>query len=191
MLPGWGGDEEALSIAAWMCGEAISIFDGHVAHLYRAKQPWNVPSLTPVALSRSALVQAFVMECGSRSELMQHLRRNNITMPDKHPLQAEIDRVKTAMLKQDRTFKDWRREVCNQDGMYQAKQDGDEKQQRVQNPVVMRKPIRCPHCHTGHDNNLKVVNKYPNGRRRHICPMCRMPFISAPPNLEQVVVIPV
>jgi len=191
MLAGWGGDEEALSIAAWMSGEEISVFDGHVAHLYRARQPWNVPSMTPVALSRSALVQAFVMECGSRSELMQHLRRNNITMPEKHPMQAEIDRVKTAMLKQRRTFKDWRREVCNQDGVYQAKQDGDEKQQRVQNPVVVRKPIECPHCGAQHDHDLPVENTYHNGqRRRHICPVCRLPFQTAPlVSVPQVVAI--
>ena len=188
MLPGWGGDEEALSIAAWMCGEAISIFDGHVSHLYRAKQPWNVPSLTPVALSRVSLVQAFVMECGSRGELMQHIRRNSIVIPDKHPLQVEIDRVKAAMLKQVRTFKDWRREVCDREEVYQETPESEEKKTRIQNPIAVRAGITCPHCHTTHDS-IAPQNCYPNGNKRHICPACRNPFVSIPPKSRQIMAI--
>lgn len=187
MLAGWGGDEEALSIAAWLCGEEISVFDGHVAHLYRASLPWAAPSMVPVILSRAALVQAFVMECGARGELMQHLRRNNIAMPERHPLQAEIDRVKAAMLKQRRTFKAWMDAVCGRDQVSGPIQP-EPKKTRVQNPVVVRHGITCPHCHDTHDK-LPPQNCYPNGNKRHICPTCKLPFVSIPPRQPSIVSI--
>lgn len=174
MLAGWGGDEEALSIAAWICGEEIRVIESHVAHLYRARQPWAVPSMTPIILSRAALVNAFVIEHVARGELMHHLRKNNVPMPDKHPLQAEIDRVKTSMLKQRRSFEDWRTEAC---GREDVEPGSERKKPKVQNPIVTRKAIECPHCGSQHDHNLKVENTYQNGqRRRHICPVCHLPF---------------
>lgn len=181
MLAGWGGDEEALSIAAWLCGEPISVFDGHVARPIAAGLPWPAPSAVPMVESRAALVKAFVIEYNARNELMYHLRLNKVTVPGPLSLQAEVDRVKVAMLKQAVSFEDWRRVVYGTAAAGEARKPG-QPLAKISNPTVMRKGITCPHCGTFHEVGLTmgVVNVYPNGNRRHICPVCHLPFISLP-----------
>ena len=52
----------------------------------------------------------------------------------------------------------------------------------VTNKVTTMPPVRCPHCGVEHDPKRRDVNHtYPNGRRRHFCPTCGMPFVSIPP----------
>ena len=187
-LPGWGCDEEALSIAAWCSGTTPEVLDGHVAHRWRARPPWNISSAeaADVFHSRCSLVQAVVSEVGARRELLAWAAaQNNAPIP---PMSPETDRFRMAMLRQPRSWLEWRAAVCESDEI-----DGVQEKKpavavnrpiirapQVSNPAVTRHGITCPHCHEVFDtlDSASVTNTYPNGNRRHICPMCKNPFVS-------------
>ena len=44
------------------------------------------------------------------------------------------------------------------------------------NKVTVDPGIKCPHCQHKYDH--KVLNTYPNGKRRRACGGCGKPFIS-------------
>ena len=50
-LPAWGCDEEALSISAWLSGHEPRVYDGRVAHRWRAKTPWTAAARPGMTIS--------------------------------------------------------------------------------------------------------------------------------------------
>ena len=180
MLPGWGGDEEALSIAAWMSGHTPEVIDGHVAHLWRASPPWMVTTQEAQAaqMSRRAIICSVVSEVGARRELLAWCGyQAAVETP-------EITRFRAALLKLPRKWGQWRDSVCEPEEI-DGKQikvpevavDRPVKQAtHVTNPVVIVPGIKCPHCASVHAD-LPVEHSYANSRR-HKCPVCGNPFIS-------------
>ena len=102
-LPAWGCDEEALSITAWLSGAWPRVFDGCVAHRWRARTPW--PSAArPIAISRAALISAVVADHGERSALLAY--------QGVQPLEStEVQRWRAALAQQPRTWAQWVKEV--------------------------------------------------------------------------------
>jgi len=122
-LPGWGCDEEALSISAWMAGVPIECTGDKAAHLYRAKTPWQV---TPqehanVHASRMALIHAVVSEIGARKEL-EAWQRSWVAEGVKSCDSAEAERWRLALLKLPRKWREWLATVCEPDEI-NGKQD--------------------------------------------------------------------
>jgi len=107
-LPGWGGDEEALSITAWLSGHAPRVFDGRVAHRWRARAPWKLTEAEHIAIryvSRAAIIGAVVSDPADAKELLKWQGAQPYTSP-------EVERWRKALLKQPRSWKDWKREVA-------------------------------------------------------------------------------
>jgi hypothetical protein len=71
-LPGWGCDEEALSIAAWLSGFQPTVFDGRVAHRWRDKTPWTLSKAETLNVhrSRASLIHAVVPSAKEQAALM-------------------------------------------------------------------------------------------------------------------------
>ena len=187
MLRAWGCDEEALSIAAWMTGQKIAVADQHVAHLYRARPPFTVTERDErmVRENRAALCQAFIVEANARREQIAWAMRGlGMMQPATLAAHDDIERVRLAMLRAPRSFEQWRREVCEPEiiggNQAAAAPASSTPRRHIANPVVPRYGIRCGHCQTVHDYGLAVQNTYPNGNRRHICPVCSLPFVSVP-----------
>jgi hypothetical protein len=179
MLPGWGGDEEALSIAAWQMGHDPQVIDAHVAHHWRPRPPWQPTpeELAAVKASRAALVSAFVPDPAERADLHAWQGTRDIDS-------AEVKRVRNAMyLRSFRTWDDFKAMLTTHNGkVEEMKRKAKQVVQRKpyqQNIVVPMHGVKCVHCATVHDpKRLHVTNTYPNGNRRHICPSCNRPFIS-------------
>jgi hypothetical protein len=185
-LPGWGCDEEALSIASWMSGTTPHCITNQAAHLYRSRPPWNVMSCEHAAVyaGRMALIHAVVTEASARRELESWTRDG---VPEGVPVCAspEAERFRLALLKLPRKWADWRAQVCEPDEL-------DGLQDRAPRPVdapAHRTPVRqlvtqligvkCTHCQSVHDPiKIKVAQTYPNGNRRHKCDICGNYFIS-------------
>jgi hypothetical protein len=118
-LPGWGCDEELLSIAAWLSGHMPEVYDGKVAHRWRNRVPWRKTGDEVGAqwTSHMSLIHAVVADPVERAELehwqMDWLRES----PVKAKIRAtpEAERVRVALLKQPRTWAQWRRDVCKCD----------------------------------------------------------------------------
>jgi len=112
-LPGWGGDEEILSIAAWMSGHQPAVFDGDVAHRYRAKTPWK-SSRDQARASRMALIQMVVTDPAER-----HALKEWQTSESSRPIPGfdafAVERVRAALLKLPRTYAQWKAQVCEVD----------------------------------------------------------------------------
>ena len=188
-LSGWGCDEEALSISAWLSGHTPELFDGHVAHRWRARPPWPVPrgEITRQLAGRLALINAVVTEESARRELAEWTRRNDPTV--QLPASPELERWRLALLRQPRKWRDWRVQVCEPDEIEGKQRDCptvtvDRPAQPVhaRNPIVTMPGLACTHCHTVHDPaRLPVTHSYPNGFRRHSCPACGNFFIVRPP----------
>lgn len=108
-LTGWGGDEEALSISAWLSGFDPMIFDGDVAHRYRDSAPWG-SSLTAKEVSaikyesRGALISAVAADWKDKRDLLGWQRSREITTP-------EVIRWHDCLKKQKRTWSQWKEEV--------------------------------------------------------------------------------
>jgi glycosyltransferase involved in cell wall biosynthesis len=113
MLPGWGGDEEALSIAAWISSAPIKVIDGKAAHRYRVKTPWKPTDseFRNVRLSRMALINAFVTNEITRAELKDWQRRG---VPEgiEDIITPEVARVRFAMSNCRRNWEQWYASVC-------------------------------------------------------------------------------
>lgn len=109
ILPCWGGDEEVLSMAAWYSGFQPNVFDGHVAHRWRKAAPWS--SADPEHIldvkyrCRAAIITAFVHDQRDADELL---------MWQGGAYRIENDavlRTRKALLKQPRTWAQWKKEV--------------------------------------------------------------------------------
>ena len=184
-LPGWGCDEEALSISAWLAGAPVECTADRAAHRYRARTPWQVTPQEHAAVhaSRMALVHAVVSEIGARKELEAWQRS---WVPEGIPActSTEGERWRLALLKQPRKWREWLATVCEPEEINGVQAGRPEPTQParakpIPNPVTPLVGVRCVHCQTVHDpHGLKVVNTYPNGNRRHICPVCCNPFVS-------------
>ena len=182
ILRGWGGDEEALSIAAWMTGEEISVHKAEVAHRYRAKVPYAVAPGEQMCrtANRVALCRAFIVDASARTQQIHFAKMATPQNIDHCFRPEEIERLRLAMLKAPRSFEQWRREVCDPSilGGMQSKPAATI---RRTNPVVVEHGISCPHCQTVMpSNSFDVTNSYPNGNRRRICPTCFLPFVTVP-----------
>jgi len=106
-LPGWGCDEEALSISAWMSGHMPAVYDGKVAHKWRARTPWMLTNAEAQAIkdSRAALVTAVVADPEDRAELL--------TWQGAAPYYTqEVERWRDALLTMPGTWADWKRKVA-------------------------------------------------------------------------------
>lgn len=186
MLPGWGGDEEALSIASWFSGVTPRCLPVEVAHRYRARPPWNVMSAEHAAVysGRMALIRAVVTETSARRELEEWTRAG---VPEGVPAaeSPECERFRLALLKQPRKWAEWRAQVCEPeelDGVQTHKPaQVDTPARRTPAPLIVTplSGVRCAHCGSVHDPiRLNVSHTYPNGNRRHKCPACGNYFIS-------------
>lgn len=187
-LPGWGCDEEALSIAAWLSGRPVECLPQTAAHRYRERPPWQVEDAEHAAVhaSRMALIHCVVSELNARRELEAWQRS---WVPEGIPpcTTPEAERFRAALLRQPRTWREWRAQVCEPDeidgrqdaGSARATPQQDRKPAPIPNPVATLYGVECRHCRAVHDpHHLKVSHTYPNGNRRHICPTCRNPFMS-------------
>lgn len=179
ILSGWGCDEQVLSISAWMTGHGVGVFNGHVAHRWRARPPWS-PSrkaIDQVSASRVAMIQAFVSDATDRAELLSwgNLRDQPVT--------KEVERLRMVMLAAPRTWRAWKSEVCEPDELdgrqahRPAPGAGHDRRIHTPNLLVPRIGITCPHCSTSHESP-RVTHVYPGGNKRHICPTCGNPFMS-------------
>ena len=170
-LPGWGGDEEALSISAWLSGHMPQVFDGRVAHRWRERAPWKLTGSENKAIrygSRAAIIGACVADQVDRADLLGWLQSKPV-------MSKEIARWREALLKQPRTWAQWKAEVAV---MPEAGQKAG-KRKNTPNLTTPLHGVVCPHCHSSHDPKcLKVNHTWPNGNRRHKCPKCNRPFIS-------------
>jgi hypothetical protein len=185
-LPGWGCDEEALSISAWLTGVPVECTADKAAHLYRARTPWQVTPAEHAAVhaSRMALIHAVVSEIGARKEL-EAWQRSWVPEGIRPCESADGERWRQALLKLPRKWREWLATVCEPDeinGVQAVRPDAQAQPQRakpIQNPVTPLVGVRCVHCQTVHDpHKLDVTHTYPNGNRRHICPVCGNPFMS-------------
>jgi len=183
-LPGWGCDEESVSIAAWLSGSMPRAIRDLAAHRYRERPPWPVMAdeFSAVHASRMALIHCVVSEINARSELESWQRA---WVPEGIPpcVTPEAERFRLALLKLPRTWRQWRAEVCEPDEI-DGKQEAPATAKAaplppVRNPTTILHGVRCSHCGTQHDpHKLPVTHTYPNGNRRHVCPVCRNPFVS-------------
>lgn len=185
MLPGWGGDEEALSIASWLSGQTPTCLDVEVAHRYRARPPWNTQTaeFSAVRAGRHALINAVVTEITARNELTEWQKRGVCGDPA-FTVSPECERFRLALLELPRKWAEWRAQVCEPeeiDGVQAGKPtpvDTKNPRIKVQNPVIATEGIKCRHCSTVHDPlGLKVQDVYANGNRRFRCPKCGNNFI--------------
>jgi hypothetical protein len=184
-LPGWGCDEEALSISAWLAGRRIECLPTVCAHRYRAKAPWMVTDQEHAAVhaSRMALIRAVVSDCTARSEL-EKWQREWVREGIPACVSPEAERWRLALLKCPRAWRDWRAQVCEPDELDGVQAQPQAKVQparpaQVRNPTTPMHGVKCPHCGTVHDpKRLTVSHTYENGNRRHMCPVCGNPFIS-------------
>lgn len=102
-LPAWGCDEEALSISAWLSGVQPTVFDGHVAHRWRARPPWDKAE-RPILDSRASLISAVVHDTRDIEQLCRHQRCCAYES-------AETARWREALHKLDRTWAQWKATV--------------------------------------------------------------------------------
>lgn len=112
-LPGWGSDEEILSIAAWMSGYQPEVFDGDVAHQYRAKTPWK-GSRDRSRASRMALIHMVVTDPGERYDLKKW-QSSESDRPIPGFDTFAVERVRLALLQLPRTYAQWKAQVCEVD----------------------------------------------------------------------------
>ena len=99
-LPAWGCDEEALSITAWLSGHEPEVFDGDVAHRWRAKAPWN-GAARAINTSRAAMICALVVDPAERADLLAY--------QGVQPIESmEVKRWRNALLRQPRTWGEWK-----------------------------------------------------------------------------------
>jgi len=103
-LPAWGCDEEALSISAWLSGAQPTVFDGKVAHRWRPRPPWKTAA-NPLWTSRAAMISAVAADPADRADLIAWQGCAPI------PASAEVERWRSAMLKQPRTWAQWKMTV--------------------------------------------------------------------------------
>lgn len=102
-LPAWGCDEEALSISAWLSGVQPTVFNGHVAHQWRPRPPWK-SAANPLKQSRAALILATVTDKAEIDDLSAWQGCKPTASP-------AVARWRAALLKQPRTFAQWKATV--------------------------------------------------------------------------------
>jgi hypothetical protein len=174
-LPGWGGDEEALSISAWLSGRAPMLHPGRVAHRWRKGAPWKLTPAECEAIHRgcrAAMIAAIVPDAADRADLMawQGCKPAAET--------PEVVRWRAALLRQPRTWAQWKASVPIMAVPVPAKIEPP-RRKNTPNLVAAMHGVVCPHCHVAHDpKQLRVTHTWPNGNRRHHCAECGRPFIS-------------
>jgi hypothetical protein len=185
-LPGWGCDEEALSISAWLAGRPVECLPQMCAHRYRERAPWLVSDVEHAAVhaSRMALIHAVVSECNARREL-EAWQRGWVREGVPSCASPEAERWRLALLKGKRTWREWLAQVCEPeeiDGAQAQPERSTVQAQRsapIRNPTTPMHGVKCPHCGAVNDpKSLRVTHTYDNGNRRHNCPKCGNPFIS-------------
>ena len=176
-LPAWGCDEEALSITAWLSGNQPRVFDGRVAHRYRAKTPW-ARAARPILMSRAALISAVVSDPEDRAALLAYQAVQPVES-------GEVHRWRSALAKQPRTWAQWKAAVP----IMPPKPESKPKRKNTPNLTAAMPCVTCPHCHSRHDpKSLRVTHTFPNGNRRHLCPDCGKPFVSIYRQCQTIVV---
>lgn len=174
MLKGWGCDEEALSIAAWLSGSAPELVDGKVAHRWRPSPPWPIATIDCQrnAINRAALVWS-VADAVAQAELEAWGRKDG--WPVVYEPTAEAKLFKAALLKQPRKWARWRAEVCEPDEI-DGVQAGNApalkpaRKQHEPNIIVPVAGIQCPHCKTIKERfKSEESYKYPNGNITRRC----------------------
>lgn len=173
MLPGWGGDEEALSVASWMSGQMPHCVDAHIAHRYRPRPPWVVTEAEKLNArnSRLAIIHAVVPYDSKKRDLIEW-QKKNYAHDEPYMPSSECLRFQRALLSLPRKYDKWLKEVCNTEYMdiEQPKQP-----ERKPNIVIHVNGITCPACKLTLDKfPVKDTHEYPNGNisRLHGCPSC-------------------
>jgi hypothetical protein len=112
-LPGWGGDEEILSICAWISGEPITCIDAVATHRWRPSPPWKLKAqeYANIRASRMALIGAVCTD-PAEAEALRTWQRTGIPEGVPEVDGPEVRRVRDALAKFPRKWSDWRREVC-------------------------------------------------------------------------------
>ena len=174
-LPGWGGDEEILSIAAWISGEAVELVDGMVGHRFRNSPPWKRDARQIAAeqqaklASRMTLIHC-VADDASRRELFdwQGNGANN------HNLTAystpESERCRKALRGFVRNFADWKRDICEPDEINGVQTRGVSILQPVYAKAIEK-------LNTNVSKPIKSVGKsnYGATESRRVCHACQSP----------------
>lgn len=118
-LPAWGCDEEALSISAWYSGLQPTIFDGHVAHRWRAAAPWSrgAADIVPLCKSRMSLIHAVVQNDEAAAEELRNWQLGWVKASEwRHCARSrESETWRAALLKQPRGWKEWKQQVMKPD----------------------------------------------------------------------------
>lgn len=191
-LPGWGCDEESLSISAWYSGHMPEVIGVDVAHRWRSSAPWQktLAEKRRIWQSRVSMIEAVVTHTGDKDELIRWQTEWLNAIERKRGVQAsdETRHWAAALRKQPRGWEAWRSEVMGADAIETAIKQTVAK--AVPAPVVVRAPrqtnltaimpvVVCPSCHHEHDaKTIPVLNSYPEGRRRHRCEKCGRAFIT-------------
>lgn len=183
MLKGWGCDEEVLSIAAWLSGTGPELVAGKVAHRWRPNPPWPVATIDRQrnATNRAALVWS-VADATAQAELEAWGRKDGWPVVYEPTTEAKLFRA--AVLRQPRTWEQWRSQVCEPDEI-DGVQSGaapalkPARKQHEPNIIVPVAGVRCPACGIVRDRfPVENSNTFPNGNisRRHTCPACGHAF---------------
>lgn len=177
MLEGWGGDEEALSVASWMSGQMPHCVNAHIAHRYRPRPPWVVSEEEKrnARYSRLAVIHAVVPYDAQKRDLIEWQRRN---WPHDAPYMPSVEclRFQKALLTLPRKYDEWLKKVCNIE-LVDVPQPPQP--QRQPNKIIYVSGVTCPKCGlTREDFPVTNTVGYPNGNksRRHVCPSCCYAF---------------
>jgi|GEM_PF-2720919 len=189
-LPGWGCDEEALSISAWLSGVQPHVFDGAVAHRWREKAPWKKTAKDdfPIWSSRVSLIDAVVSDFRDKAELIQwQLEKIPPPMRKYAVISKEAEAWRKALSKLPLSWFEWRVAVARPDVIEGPVTPAARRPQ----PALPRRTIlpranygayenrrTCSHCGSARSEINRTVPDRVTGRRvirYRVCTECGRP----------------
>jgi hypothetical protein len=98
ILQAWGGDEELLSLGAWLVGDGCRMVDATARHIYAAPRldgrVATERDLLGVWANRRAIIDALPMPEAERAELLDYMRINAWYAPRMDAIMRRSDRVR-------------------------------------------------------------------------------------------------